>query len=137
MWSNLAKFRHFGKSLQVFGKFLMVYFLLGKRLSILWQICYIIGLIFIVASGQILKNNLTIWSHWFHPLLFHSISHQKWKRFSANAPRRNATIFCCYSFLRMWVQIVFIIDHSNRNWQKWPIECNTQTLDCYLQKRAK
>ena len=39
---------------------LIVYFLFGKMLSLLWQICDIIGVIFIVASGQILKNNLTI-----------------------------------------------------------------------------
>ena len=32
-------------------------------LRILWLICDIIGLIFIVANGQILKNILTIWSH--------------------------------------------------------------------------
>ena len=31
-------------------------------LSLLWQICYIVGLIFSVANGKILKNNLTIWS---------------------------------------------------------------------------
>ena len=42
---------------------LMVYFLFGKMLSLLWQICEIIGLIFIVVNGQILKNNPTIWSH--------------------------------------------------------------------------
>ena len=41
----------------------MVYFLLGKLLSPLWQIYDIFGLIFIGANGQILKNNLTIWSH--------------------------------------------------------------------------
>ena len=64
MWPDLAKFRHFGKSLQVLGKFLIVYFLFGKMLSLLWQICDIIGLIFIVANGQILKNNITIRSHW-------------------------------------------------------------------------
>ena len=40
----------------------MVYFLFGKTLSRLWQICDIIGLFFIVVNGQILKNNLTIWS---------------------------------------------------------------------------
>ena len=45
VWPDLAKFRHFGKSIQVFG-----------------QICDIIGLIIIVANGQILKNNLTTWS---------------------------------------------------------------------------
>ena len=33
-------------------------------LSLLWQICDNIGLIFIVANGQILKNNPTIWSHY-------------------------------------------------------------------------
>ena len=65
-WPDLAKIRHFDKSLQVFGKILTVYFLFGKTLSILCQICDIIGLIFSVANGQILKNNLTIWSHWLH-----------------------------------------------------------------------
>ena len=59
----LAKFHHFAKSLQVFGKFLTVYFLFGNMLSHLWQICDIIGLIFHFPNGQILKNNLTIWSH--------------------------------------------------------------------------
>ena len=63
VWPDLAKFRHFVKSLQVFGNFLTVYFLFGKMLSLLWQICDIIGLIFNVANVQILKNNLTIWSH--------------------------------------------------------------------------
>ena len=42
---------------------LTVYFLFGKLLSLLCKIWYIIGLILIVANGQILKNNLTIWSH--------------------------------------------------------------------------
>ena len=60
VWPDLAKFRHFGKSFLVFDKFLTVYFLFGKMLSLLWQI----WAIFIVANGQILKNNLTIWSHW-------------------------------------------------------------------------
>ena len=53
----------FGKKLQVFGKFLSVYFIFDKMLSLLWQICDILGLIFNFANGQILKNNLTIWSH--------------------------------------------------------------------------
>ena len=60
IWRNFAT----GKILQVFGSFLTVYLLFGKILSIIWQICEIIGLIFIAANGQILKNNLTIWSHW-------------------------------------------------------------------------
>ena len=56
VWPDLANFCHF-------GKFLTVYFLFGKVLSLLWQICDIIWLIFIVSNGPILKNNLTIWSH--------------------------------------------------------------------------
>ena len=36
---------------------------LWQKFTSLWQICDIIGLIFIIANGQILKNNLTIWSH--------------------------------------------------------------------------
>ena len=56
VWPDLAKFRHF-------GNFLTVYFLFSKWLSLLWRICdNIFGLIFIVANGQILKINLTIWS---------------------------------------------------------------------------
>ena len=54
-FTNLAK---------VFGKFLTVYLLFGKMLSLLWQICDTFGHIFIVATCQILKNNLTIWSHY-------------------------------------------------------------------------
>ena len=61
VWPNLAKFRHFGQSDKSLANFLMVYFLVGKMLSLRCQICDIIGLIFIVAIGQILKNNITIW----------------------------------------------------------------------------
>ena len=43
---RLAKYCHFGKTMQVFGKFLAVIFLFGKMLSLLWQIWYIIGLFF-------------------------------------------------------------------------------------------
>ena len=69
VWPDLAKFCHFGKSFPVSGKFLTVYFLVGKILSWLWQFCDIIGLIFIAANGQILKNNLTIWSQCFRDTL--------------------------------------------------------------------
>ena len=62
-WTCLISVTRFGEILQVFGIFLRVYLLLGKMLSLLWQFCDIIGLIFIVANSQILKNNLTIWSH--------------------------------------------------------------------------
>ena len=60
IWQNL---RHFGKNFKVFGNILMVNFLFVKMLKLLWQICFITGLIFVVAKGQILKHNLTIWSH--------------------------------------------------------------------------
>ena len=40
IWRNFATFT----SLQVFGQFLSVYFLFGNMLSLLWQICDIIGL---------------------------------------------------------------------------------------------
>ena len=63
VWPDSAKFRHFGKSSQVFGKCLTVYFLFGKMLSILWQTWDISGLVFIATNGRILKNNFTIWSH--------------------------------------------------------------------------
>ena len=44
VWPDLAKFHHF-------GKILTAYLLVGKMLSLLWQICYIFGLIFSVANG--------------------------------------------------------------------------------------
>ena len=68
VWPDLATFCHLGKSLQVFGKFLTVYFLIGIILSPPGQTCDIIWLIFIVANGQILKKNRTIWSHCPHPM---------------------------------------------------------------------
>ena len=64
VWPDLAKLCHFGKILLVFSNFLKVYFLFGKMLSLLWQLCFILGLIFIVTNGQILQINLTVWSHW-------------------------------------------------------------------------
>ena len=58
------------KSTVSLGQFSTVYFLFwkilnlfGKILNLFWQICDIVGLFVIVANGQILKNNLTIWSH--------------------------------------------------------------------------
>ena len=59
IWRNFATLAKVYKSLAIF---LTVYFLFGKILSLLWQNCDIIGLFFIVADGQILKNNPTIWS---------------------------------------------------------------------------
>ena len=45
---------------QIFDSF----FLFGKMISLFWQTCDIIVLIFHLANDQILKNNPTIWSHW-------------------------------------------------------------------------
>ena len=64
VWPDLAKFHHFGKNVQVFVKTLIVYWLFGKMVNLLWQICDIIGPIFIATNGKILKNNLTSWWHW-------------------------------------------------------------------------
>ena len=52
------KFATLAKVYKYLAKFLTVYFLFGKMLSLLRHICDIIGLFFIVANGQILKNNL-------------------------------------------------------------------------------
>ena len=56
---DLAKFRHFGKTLTVFSYLAKCWAYFGTfgKLPI--------GLIFIVANGEILKNNLTILSHWW------------------------------------------------------------------------
>ena len=63
----MTRFGEISKLLQKFTslcQILTVYFLFVKMISLLWQICDIIGLYFIVANGQILKNNLTIWVHY-------------------------------------------------------------------------
>ena len=60
----------FGEILPLWQKFTSLWqffdslFLFWQMLSLLWQICDINGLICIVANSQILKNNLTILSHW-------------------------------------------------------------------------
>ena len=58
IWRNFATLA----KVKVFGKFQTVYFLFGKMLSPILQICKIVGLICIIGNGQILKNNPTIWS---------------------------------------------------------------------------
>ena len=51
-------------------------------LSLLWQIWYIIVLIFIVADGQIKKYNLVIWSHC--PSATLSLSQTNWRELQIN-----------------------------------------------------
>ena len=50
IWQNFATLAKIYKSVI----FLTLYFLFGNILSLLWQICYIIGQIFIAANGQML-----------------------------------------------------------------------------------
>ena len=65
IWQNCTSLGKLLTFFDIFWHFL--YFLFSKMLSILWQICYSIGLIFIATNGQILKNNLTILSYWCQP----------------------------------------------------------------------
>ena len=52
VWPDLAKFRHFGKILTVFGIFFIPYLIFGKMFDLLWYI-FAIRQIFIVVHGQI------------------------------------------------------------------------------------
>ena len=62
-WSDLTKIHHFGQILSVLGNFRKGHLALGIILNLLWQFFNGIGQFFIGASGQVLKNNLAIWSH--------------------------------------------------------------------------
>ena len=76
VWPDLAKFtapwRKFTSLWQIF----YCSFPIRQNADPIWQICDIIGLVFIVAKGQILKNKLAIWSHCSFPLpsVIYSIS---------------------------------------------------------------
>ena len=50
--TRFGEFSPLWQDLHVFGKFLTAHSLFGKMLSLLWQICDIIGLVFILANGQ-------------------------------------------------------------------------------------
>ena len=69
VWLELANFRHFGKTLKDFGNILKFYLEYGILLNLLWQIWSAIWKIVFAVNGEILKNNLAIWSHWPHLLL--------------------------------------------------------------------
>ena len=100
IWRN---FPNLAKKWQI----LTVYFLFGKMLSLLLQICDIIGLVFIAANGQILKNNLTIWSHCHLPTWLTDVFAPD-KRFpvhesSSSPPRQRLNVktnyyYCCYCY---------------------------------------
>ena len=62
-----AKFRHFGKIFKkTWANFwgFINYFAIFLQL---WKIFYAIGQMFVHINGQILKNNLPIWSHYQIP----------------------------------------------------------------------
>ena len=64
VWPDLAKFRNFSTMLKNIDYIERVHLVFGEVLSLFGQILYAFGQIFIVANGQIEKNNLVIWSHW-------------------------------------------------------------------------
>ena len=64
MWPEVVKFGLFGKIFKVWCNFWCVYLLFSKILNLLCQIFYTFGQTFIDVNGQMLKNNLAIWSHW-------------------------------------------------------------------------
>ena len=63
----------FWPNLQSLGQFFRIYLLLGKILDRFRQMLNALGQVFIDVNGQILKNNLAIWSHccgavpWYAP----------------------------------------------------------------------
>ena len=59
VWPDLANF------CLVLGNILRVYLLFGIILDRLGQILHDIGQVFIEVNGQMLKNKLAVWSHWF------------------------------------------------------------------------
>ena len=48
---------------QSLGKFIEGLFTSWQKLDLLWQILYAIGQIFVDVNGQMLENNLAVWSH--------------------------------------------------------------------------
>ena len=51
------------QKLEIFGTIFKFYLIFDNALNPLWHNFFVIGQFFIVENGQILKNNLTIWSH--------------------------------------------------------------------------
>ena len=56
VWSDLAKFCHFGIFLRVLDNFVLSNGAFGKILNILWQIFHAIGKINIFDNGQLLNK---------------------------------------------------------------------------------
>ena len=64
LWPDLVKFRHLGRLLKIFGKYLRFYLVFGKILKLIWQFFINFWQIWTNVASQIIKNNLAIWSHW-------------------------------------------------------------------------
>ena len=57
VWSDLAKFRHFGRIFKVFGQCLEALLNICQNVKPIFANFYAFGQILIVANGQILKND--------------------------------------------------------------------------------
>ena len=57
MWTDLAKFHHFGKIYEGL-------FSIWQKIKLPRQSFTMFGLNFVLLNGQILSNNRAIWSHW-------------------------------------------------------------------------
>ena len=64
VWPDSAKLCQFSTNLEIFGNKRKVYFIFGKVVNSPWDFLYAFGQNFIIINGQILKNNIAIWSHW-------------------------------------------------------------------------
>ena len=71
VWPELANFRLFGNNLKVFGQFLEALFTFWQNFEPIFANLCSIGQIYTVINGQILYNNLIIWSHCFWIILAH------------------------------------------------------------------
>ena len=60
-WPDLAKNRHFGNILRVFGNFWRVF---RQTVSQCWQMFLLLGKFWMIKMANYWKNILAIWSHW-------------------------------------------------------------------------
>ena len=93
MWPDLAKFRHFGKTLKVFGYYLMVYFALGIFLNIIGQIFMTLDKFSLLLMARNRKDNLAIWSHCSSPTFLISMTLELIE-----------IVHTCYEPLTLWLQ---------------------------------
>ena len=63
VWPDLAKFRHLGKILTVFGNFLIAYLVFRKLFNLLWYIFCYWAILHCCTWPKYWTNNLAIWSH--------------------------------------------------------------------------